>query len=273
MNKRPTSITIIAWYLIIAACFFFIYFTAVFQDPAVRGSMSKESLPFSFQMIITYLGLFISLVSGIGFLKRQNWARFLYCGWCVIGSIIGFAASPLRLTALLGSALYLLVIFFLFRPKAKAYFLSKEELTEKEMDTNSLTPKKSLWLLILKIIFYILSAGFLGSGTLMAFLNDEHAIPIVILFITLSFLFLAAGLSFSRFQKWKKVSGIVLISGSAYGAIMAATLEWASQSPEFRKSIQTPVDFPIFNDYSTGLSFLILFIVGGLLMLRLHKAD
>jgi hypothetical protein len=273
MDKRPTSITIIAWHLIVAACFLFLYFTANFQDPGIRDSMSKESLPLSLQIIITYLGLLISLVSGVGFLKRQNWARFLYCGWCVIGSIIGFAASPMRITALLGFALYLLVTFFLFRPKANAYFLSREGLTGNGIDINTVLPKKSLWLSILRIIFYILSALFLGSGTLMAFLNDDHVIPVVIIFIALSFLSLTVSLSFNRFQKWKKISGIVLIAGSAYGAVIVATIELASLSPEFRKSVQTPADFSILNDYSTGLSFFILFIAVGLLLLKFHKAD
>jgi len=73
-----------------------------------------------------YAGLLITLVCGIAMLKGQNWARLLYVGWSIIGFIIGMATSPMKALMIPGVIVFLVVAFFLFRPKANEYFKATE---------------------------------------------------------------------------------------------------------------------------------------------------
>ncbi|MCG6533838.1 MAG: hypothetical protein L7F78_03920 [Syntrophales bacterium LBB04] len=270
MNKRPISITVIAWLLIISAIFFLIYNIVNFNDPVARKLLLQNSLPLSIQFLVMYLGLAISLISGIAFLKRQNWARFLYAGWYLIGFIIGFATSQMRMVTLPGFALFLVELFFLFRPKANAYFLMKQDL--KEIEVTHVLPKKRRWFSGFRIVFYIASVMSIGTGNMMAFVNDINVIAIVITFSILGFILLLIGLALNRFQKWKRDTGFVLILSACYAAFVAATVGLVSLSSEFRKNLQIPADVFIFNDYWSGVSFIILFAVVGFLMLKLQKS-
>jgi hypothetical protein len=273
MNKRPKSITVIAWILIISPIFFLIYNIINFYDPVTRKLMLQNSLPLSIQFVVKHFGLAISLISGIAFLKRQNWARFLYAGWCVIGFIIGFATSSMRIVTLPGFALFLVELFFLFRPKANAYFLVKQDIINKEIEVTNVLPKKRSWLTGFRIIFYIGSAMSIGTGNMMAFVNDFNVIGLVFLFSIFGFILLLVGLALNRFQKWKRDTSLVLISSSCYAAFVAATVGLVSLSPEFRKNYQIPADVLIFNDYLSGVSFIILFAVVGFLLLKLQKSN
>jgi hypothetical protein len=262
---------VISWFLILTTSIILIYSTGVFYDPEARNLLLQNSLPLWFQFTILYLGLAISLISGIAFLKRQNWARFLYSGWCVIGFIIGFATSPVRMVILPEFVLFLVEAYFLFRPKANVYFLSKQDLANKEIEIVHMMPTKRRWLSVFRIVFYIGSVVFIGTGTMMSFLNDVEAIAIVIIFSISGFILMLVGLAFNRFLQWKKESGLVLISAAAYASFVIVTVRIASLSPEFRKSFNMPADVFIFNDYLSGLSFIILFAVAGFVMLKLQK--
>lgn len=89
--------------------------------------MAKGPLPIPVQYAMSYVSLFVMIVSGIAMLKRQNWARFLYVIWSFIGFIIGIATSPLKAAMIPGFVVFLIVAFFLFRPKANAFFAPSEE--------------------------------------------------------------------------------------------------------------------------------------------------
>jgi hypothetical protein len=272
-NKRPISITIIAWYLIISACFILIYFSIRFNDPATWKFMSMGSIPVTVQLILFYLGLTISLISGVGFLKRQNWSRFLYTGWSGISIIIGLTVTSLRYSSLPGLVLFMVIALFLFRSKANDYFKSKQISSANEIDGVQEKGKHNIFLLVIKILIYIISAILIGMGSMMAFLNDEDVVGLVIIFILLGLIFLVVGLLLNRFQKWKRDTAIVLISGAGYAAFMVAAMIFISLSPEFRKSFQIPPDFSLFTDYSTGGSFIVLFVVAGLVLLWLQKSN
>lgn len=122
MNKRPTSLTIIAWILIVIGGISIISTAVMIDNPAVMELMRKSPLPIPLQYAMNFFGLLVMVVSGVGLLKGHNWARFLYVGWSAVGFVIGLATSPLK-AALLPSLVFLVVVaFFLFRKKANDYF-------------------------------------------------------------------------------------------------------------------------------------------------------
>jgi hypothetical protein len=81
MMKRPTSVSVIAWILIVMSGISMITSTISLNNPMARELMAKSPLPIPLQFAMLYAGLLITLVSGIAMLKGQNWARFLYVVW------------------------------------------------------------------------------------------------------------------------------------------------------------------------------------------------
>nr|WP_320016717.1 hypothetical protein [uncultured Desulfobacter sp.] len=122
MKKRPTSVTVISWILIIMGGISLITRAIMFNNAMALELMSKNPIPIPIQHAMTYAGILIMLISGIAMLKGQNWARFLYVIWSVIGFLIGIATSPMKVALIPSFVLLLVVAFFLFRPKVNEFF-------------------------------------------------------------------------------------------------------------------------------------------------------
>lgn len=113
MGKRPISITVIAWILIMMASIFLLKLSMM--------SLSN-SIPVSLRYIMMYAGIAIQLISGFAMLKGKNWARSLYVIWNVIGLIIGISTTAMKTGMIPGILGFLIITFFLFRPRANEYF-------------------------------------------------------------------------------------------------------------------------------------------------------
>jgi len=129
MGKRPTSVTVVAWILIVSGGISLITTTAMINNPTALDLMSKSPLPIPVQYAISYIGMFVMVVSGIVMLKGHNWGRFLYVVWTVIGFLIGIVTSPMRAAMIPGLVIFLIFAFFLFRPNANEYFSRLEPST------------------------------------------------------------------------------------------------------------------------------------------------
>ena len=125
MKERPKSITIVCWILIVTGVFSLFSSTLHFNDSKVLEIMSKIPLPISIQYILIYAGSAITFLCGIAMLKRQNWARFLYAGWKIISLTIGVATFPMKVLLIPGIIVFLIIAYFLFRPRANEYFKAR----------------------------------------------------------------------------------------------------------------------------------------------------
>ena len=125
MKKRPTSISVIAWVLIVIGGIGLISTTGtiMINSPMLRDIMSKSPIPIPIQYVISYFGILIGVISGVAMLKGKNWARLLYITWNLINFVIGITISPMKATMIPSLVLFLIVTFFLFRPKANEFFL------------------------------------------------------------------------------------------------------------------------------------------------------
>jgi hypothetical protein len=126
MNQRPKSITVVCWILIIMGAISLVTSTISLNNPMAKELMAKSPIPANIQYVMMYAGLLVMLLSGVAMLKRQNWARLLYVGWGIIGFIIGIATSPMKAAMIPGLIIFLVIVFFLFRPKANEYFKATE---------------------------------------------------------------------------------------------------------------------------------------------------
>ena len=127
MKKRPTSITVIAWILIIMGGISLISSAVMINNPMARDLMRKSPIPIPFQYAMSFVGILIMIISGIAILKGQNWARFLYVVWSLFGFVIGIATSPMKAAMIPGLIVFLIAAFFLFRPKANEFFAPIKE--------------------------------------------------------------------------------------------------------------------------------------------------
>jgi hypothetical protein len=122
MEKRPLSVSIIAWFLIITAGISLVITPVSMNSPVARDMMEESPMPVPAQFALMFFGLLVSIVAGIGMLKGKNWARLLYVVWGGIGIIIGLLTSPVK-TALIPSVLvFALIAVLLYRPGANSYF-------------------------------------------------------------------------------------------------------------------------------------------------------
>jgi len=123
MQPRPQSLTVVCWILIVLGLLAIVpVFIGTMHDPNVIELMNKSPLPISVQYAMMWLGALITSGSGVMMLYRQNWARFLYIGWIIIGIIIGLITSPFKIMLLPSIVINAIIAFFLFRPAANAYF-------------------------------------------------------------------------------------------------------------------------------------------------------
>ncbi len=88
--------------------------------------MSKSAIPVPVQLTWLYVGVLVTLASGVGMLKRQNWARYLYVIWCGIDLLIGFLTAPVKVALIPGLVVYSAITLLLFRPNANDYFTTRE---------------------------------------------------------------------------------------------------------------------------------------------------
>ena len=124
MKERPTSITVIAWFLIVMGGISII--TSIFSlfnpNPMVEEIMSRSPLPVPIQQLLSYAGIAVSIVSGMYLLDGANWARFLYVIWSFIGILISIISLPNLLFIIPGLVFWIIITFYLFRPQANDYF-------------------------------------------------------------------------------------------------------------------------------------------------------
>jgi len=120
--KRPTSVTVIAWFLIVTSLISLISSYVSMDNPLVRELMSKSLLPLSVQYIMMFAGLIVTVVTGAAMLKGLGWGRLVYFAWSALGLVVGLATSPMKMAMVPGAVLLAIFAFFLYRPKANAYF-------------------------------------------------------------------------------------------------------------------------------------------------------
>lgn len=128
--KRPTSISVIAWFLIVSSGISLIAIPVSLNNPMAKVLMAKSLLPIPLQYVLLYLGVLITFVAGIAMLEGQNWARFLYVIWNAIGFVIGIVTYPLNTAMIPGFVGFAVITFFIFRPKANEYFSPKEAVND-----------------------------------------------------------------------------------------------------------------------------------------------
>ena len=133
MNKRPVTITVIAWIMIIGNGIALVERLSggilLTRASELIQSSSPRAIPTSMHDFQLYAGWVISIVSWIFILRGANWARYLFIIWGAIDFVASFivGASSFAL-------FYPIAVIFLLRPKVQAYFMADREGIEMQID-------------------------------------------------------------------------------------------------------------------------------------------
>ncbi len=114
--ERPRSITIIGWiFIVFGSIALLTSLLEIFNTAtAQRGAYLKG------HWMIPVVRL-LALLAGVFMLYGYNWARWLLVVWLAYHVVLGAFHSPLELV--IHSLLFAVVLYFLFRRQASAYFL------------------------------------------------------------------------------------------------------------------------------------------------------
>jgi exosortase/archaeosortase len=115
MQKRPRSITVISWLCIVFGSVALV----IGLLPNVNATAAQRLVELKTHWYVHVIRM-LEVLAGIFMLYGFNWARWLLVIWSVGHVIIGALHSPLQLV--IHTLLFAVVIYFLFRPPASAYF-------------------------------------------------------------------------------------------------------------------------------------------------------
>jgi hypothetical protein len=106
MPRRPLSITIISWLFILFGSI------ALLSGVWRGGDLASHWY--------VHLSRLLQIVAGVFMLHGRNWARWLLVAWIAFHIIISALHSVLLL--LMHVAIFSVILFFVFRRRASAYF-------------------------------------------------------------------------------------------------------------------------------------------------------
>lgn len=125
MEKRPLSLTIIGWWMVIGSLLTLYSVLTIRSNELAMRMIEQMHGSLAFQQAIGVIGCIVGVACAYGLFKGQPWSRVLYVGWGIIGFVIGFFTSPLKSVLVIGAVIIAVIAFFLFRPVADRYFAAK----------------------------------------------------------------------------------------------------------------------------------------------------
>jgi len=133
-QKRPISLTIIAWFLIVVAVLGLLAQAAAFlmsSNPAMAKAIAQMHEPMALQGTQVVLAV-INLIVAYGIFKGQPWARVLYVVGAIVGLAAGFMMSPQKLGVVLGLIILIVISIFLYSEKANDWFSARGFMLKRE---------------------------------------------------------------------------------------------------------------------------------------------
>jgi uncharacterized membrane protein affecting hemolysin expression len=125
MEKRPLSLTIIAWLLVVFALFGLYGVFTMGSNPIAMKMLEQMHVSLMFQQAWGTVNCIITLICAYGIFKGQPWSRVLYVGWGILGIIVSFFISPMKAVIVLSLIILIVVAAFLFSAKGNEWFAAR----------------------------------------------------------------------------------------------------------------------------------------------------
>lgn len=134
MEKRPLSLTIIAWVLVVLSVLALVGMFTMGSNPAMVKAMQQMHVSLAFERTWTAVGVIINLIVAYGILKGQPWSRVLYVVWGIIGLVIGFFISPMKAALVISLVVLVVIGAFLYTAAANDWFSARGLMLRREGD-------------------------------------------------------------------------------------------------------------------------------------------
>lgn len=129
MTARPVAVTLISWMNIALSAVggvSMLFTLVLLSSPSGRDALAKNHVPPPLQLGLLFAALIFVIGCSIGFLLRQNWARFVYVGWSLLYFIYTFKTTAASDWTLLPNVvLFVITCVIIFLPNANRYFSGK----------------------------------------------------------------------------------------------------------------------------------------------------
>jgi len=124
IKPRPTSLTVVAWVLIVMGLLALLGLIFTLKNPVVMGLLSHYRLPAWVTLATGTATNVINIVLGIAILKARAWARVVYVVLFLIGTAVTLVNIPFRMypTLLPGVLIFALLTWLMYRRPATEYF-------------------------------------------------------------------------------------------------------------------------------------------------------
>ena len=130
--KRPLSLTIIAWLLIVFSIIGIASIFMIGSNPAAMKMMEQMPVSLEFQKAWAVVGTIINLAVAYGIFKGLPWSRVLYLVWGIIGLVVGFYISPMKASVVIGLILLVVICGFLWTNTANDWFQARGLMLKRE---------------------------------------------------------------------------------------------------------------------------------------------
>lgn len=125
MEKRPLSLTIIAWFLIVVSLIGVYGVITMGSNPVAMKMLEQSHVPLMFQQVWGVINCIVTLICAYGILKGFPWSRVLYVGWSVIALVVGFFTSPMKVVLVLSVIFLVVIAAFLFSLRGNEWFAAR----------------------------------------------------------------------------------------------------------------------------------------------------
>ena len=132
MEKRPLSLTIIAWILIIFALLGIYSSVTISSNPQAMKMLEQTHVPLIFNQVWGVIGSIVTLIVAYGIFKGQPWSRVLYVVWSLISLVVGFFTAPMKAILVLSLIILVVLCIFLFGEKANDWFSARGFMLRRE---------------------------------------------------------------------------------------------------------------------------------------------
>jgi hypothetical protein len=132
MEKRPLSLTIIGWFLIVVSLFGLYSVFTMGSNPVAMKMLVQMHVSLLVQQAWGAIGAIVTIVCAYGILKGQPWSRVLYVAWGIVGLVVGFYISPIKAFLVLSLIFLVVISVFLFSDKANDWFQARGLMLKRE---------------------------------------------------------------------------------------------------------------------------------------------
>lgn len=132
MEKRPLSLTIIGWLLVVFTLFGLYGVITMGSNPVAMKMIEQMHMSLRFQQLWGTIGALINLACAYGILKGLPWSRVLYVVWGIISLVAGFYIAPIKAILVVSLIILVAISAFLFTNNANDWFSARGFMLKRE---------------------------------------------------------------------------------------------------------------------------------------------